>query len=108
MDNTEKYRNAKLAMDLGLATALATAAGVYLVYGEKGKAASIAAGLTGIVLYIAYYCKLKANPTLQSTMKTESNGNVLSSWESLSNEDIERIRRITNSSINPFRTIAEP
>ena len=104
----EKYRNAKLAMDLGLATALATGLGVYLVYGDKGKVAAASAFLTGIVLYIAYYCKLKSNPVLAATIKKEngSSNKSISGWVPLSSDQIKNIRSITNK--NPFSFVAEP
>lgn len=51
-------------MDLGLATAVLTGAGVYMVYGKPGKVAAGAAIVTGIALYIAYYWKLRKNPKL--------------------------------------------
>lgn len=95
-------------MDLGLATAFATGAGVYLVYGDKGKVASAAAVLTGLALYVAYYCKLKSNPVLSATMKKENgnNNNVLSQWVPLSSKNIKEIKNITNSV--PFSFVSEP
>ena len=40
VDDENKYKNAKLAMDLGLATAIATGIGVHLVYGKEGRQAA--------------------------------------------------------------------
>lgn len=64
VDDPHKYKHAKLAMDLGLATAIATGVGVHLVYGKNGRIAAAAAVVTGIALYIAYYWKLRKNPKL--------------------------------------------
>lgn len=64
VDDPHKYKHAKLAMNLGLVTAVATGAGVYMVYGKAGKVAAGAAIVTGIVLYLAYYWKLRKNPKL--------------------------------------------
>ena len=95
-------------MDLGLATALATGAGVYLVYGKKGKIASAAAVLTGVALYIAYYCKLKSNPVLAAAIENEklNNHKTLVQWEPLSTNDWEYIKSMTSS--NPVRFVADP
>ncbi|MDD3474315.1 MAG: hypothetical protein PHP08_00245 [Candidatus Dojkabacteria bacterium] len=111
VDDEPKYKNAKLAMDLGLATAIATGAGVYLVYHEKGKSAAIAAVATGVALYAAYYLKLRCNPNvapymmggngkkpekLDSINKMDSTYNIdISTWKPLSEQEINKIRNIT-------------
>lgn len=64
VDDPSKYKHAKLAMDLGLLTAIATGAGVYMVYGKSGRAAAGAAVITGAALYLAYWMKLRKNPKL--------------------------------------------
>ncbi len=95
-------------MDLGLATALATGAGVYWVYGDKGRAASAAAIITGIALYVAYYCKLKSNPILAAAIEQErlNNNQNISTWNPLSFEQINDIKNLVNS--NPIQFVAEP
>lgn len=106
VDDAEKLKHAILAMNLGLATAVATGIGVYWVYGEKGKVAAVAAVATGAVLYAAYYCKLRANPKLNGAFgitKKLSNDN---EWQPLSSEQINDIKNITSN--NPFRFVAEP
>lgn len=114
VDNEEKFRNAKLAMDLGIATAVATGLGVYLVYGDKGKFAAISAVLTGAVLYAAYWLKLKSNPKINGFMsggskkrsiKSTYNDTNIDTWIPLSDEDIQEIRNIVNSS--PIQTVSE-
>lgn len=108
VDNREKYCHAKLAMDLGLATALATGAGVYWVYGEKGKVAAASAIVTGIALYAAYYLKLKSNPVLAASIEQEklNNNQTLSSWNPLTSNQITEIKNHINT--NPIRFVAEP
>ncbi len=95
-------------MDLGLATALATGAGVYWVYGDKGKVASAAAIVTGIALYAAYYLKLKSNPVLAAAIEQErlNNNQTLSSWNPLTNEQITDIKNHMNN--NSIRFVSEP
>jgi len=46
-----KVKSARTAMLLGLATSFAIAGGIYGVFGEKGKFASLTSVLTGAVLY---------------------------------------------------------
>lgn len=105
VDSQEKYRNAKLAMDLGLATAVATGAGVYYVYGEKGKVASAAAIVTGLVLYAAYWCKLKSNPKINGFMA--SNASSPETWKPLSDEDMNKITN-TIDGYTPVRVVSNP
>lgn len=109
VDTQEKYKNAKLAMDLGLATALAASLGIYLVYGNKGKIAAVSAIATGVVLYLAYYFKLRCNPAISQYMmgnkdnSTKDNKNTnqimkLSDWKPLTNDEINNMRNLINKS----------
>ncbi len=116
MTDEEKLKNAILAMNLGLATAAATGVGVYYVYGEKGKVAAVSAIVTGVVLYAAYWMKLKSNPKINGFMngglgKTSSDTNgtnktnttkVLAldtqsntSWKPLSQLNLNNIKNLT-------------
>lgn len=91
VDSEEKLKHAKLAMDLGLATAIATGAGVYLVYGDKGKVAAVSAVATGVILYIAYYCKLSSNPKLSEFMmfgRKKTN----SLWKPLTDQELSNLK----------------
>lgn len=103
-------------MDLGLATAAATGAGVYLVYGEKGKVAAASAVVTGLALYIAYYWKLRCNPNVAPFMMG-GNGKIpekqiiqtsttVAKWKPLTEQEIQNIRNIVNSS--PIKIVSDP
>lgn len=114
VDNEEKYRNAKLAMDLGLITAVAAGLGVYLVYGEKGKIASISAILTGLLLYTTYYCKMRSNPKISEFMmsmtsndksKIKKENISLLEWKPLTEHDFQIIRNLTD---NPIKIVSRP
>jgi len=108
VDTPEKYDHAKLAMDLGLATAIITGLGVHFVYGEKGNAAAISAILTGIALYGAYYYKLKANPKINGYMMGGRNGNHNKyGWKPLDGDDIQYVRNVVNRN-NGISLISEP
>lgn len=98
VDDEHKYKNAKIAMDLGLATAVATGIGVYLVYGDKGKAAAYAAGITGVVLYAAYYWKLRCNPKVSPFMLFGNKNKVNKiGWEPLSDNQISHIKKLIDT-----------
>lgn len=110
VDDEVKYKNAKLAMDLGMVTAIAMGAAVHFVYGEKGRVAAASAVITGAALYMAYYCKLRANPKLTNYMMG-SNKNVqlqnIYGWKPLSDQDIQYvINTIENS--NGISMVSEP
>lgn len=51
-------------MGLGLATIVGMAAGIWLVYGEKGKTAAIATGATGVALFTYYAYLITNNPAM--------------------------------------------
>ncbi len=116
VDSETKYRNAKIAMDLGLATAVATGLGVYLVYGDRGKIAAVSAIGTGIILYLAYYYKLQANPVVAAFMKKnnrvktlqlQSNEKDNKEWTPLSENAIQQLRDIINNQYS-IETVKEP
>lgn len=113
VDTQEKYVHAKLAMDLGLATAFATGLGVHFVYGEKGRMAAVAAIATGVLLYAAYYCKLRANPKLTGYMmggKNNGNGKdsqLLNGWKPLSNQEIQYVKNLIEDG-NGISVVSEP
>lgn len=94
VDTEEKLAHAKLAMDLGLATAVATGIGVYYVYGDKGKVAAISAVGTGLVLYVAYYCKLSSNPKLNGFMS--GGKKIQESWTPLTEEQLNDMKNTIN------------
>jgi len=102
VDTEEKLKHAKLAMDLGLATAIATGLGVYLVYGDKGKFAAASAIITGAVLYAAYYCKLESNPKLNGFMGGRS-GKTITSWKPLTEKELKLLKVP-----NDFELVSEP
>lgn len=83
-------------MNLGFATAVATGAGVYFVYGEKGKFAAISAVLTGAVLYAAYYLKLNSNPKINGFMSGNKKTKSLSTWTPMTDEEINSIKNYIN------------
>lgn len=97
VDTEEKYRHAKLAMDLGLATAFATGLGVHFVYGEKGRMAAVSAVATGLLLYVAYYCKLKGNPKINGYMMGGSRSS-RRPWTPLTDEEIQNMKNIIENS----------
>lgn len=105
VDSESKYRSAKLAMDLGLGTAIATGLGVYYVYGEKGKVAAGAAIVTGLALYTVYYLKLKCNPKLDSVFNGKNKS--MSGWKPLSNQDIQYVRNLIEDG-NGISVVSEP
>lgn len=112
VDSEEKYKNAKLAMDLGMVTAIAMGAAVHFVYGEKGRVAAASAVITGAALYVAYYCKLRANPKLTGYMMGgKGNGNVQSNgligWKPLIDQDIQYIRNSIENN-NGISVVSEP
>lgn len=88
VDDEVKYKNAKLAMDLGMVTAVAIGGGIYLVYHEKGKVAAVAAVVTGGILYLAYWLKLKQNPNLFGFMSGHKTNNTIKSI------DTKNIRKV--------------
>lgn len=90
VDTEEKLKHAKLAMDLGLLTAIATGLGVYLVYGDKGKFAAASAMVTGGVLYAAYYYKLQSNPKLNGFMTGKNNH--VTVWKPLTDIELETLK----------------
>jgi hypothetical protein len=97
-DNEEKLKNAKLGMDIGFVTALATGAAVHYVYGKEGRFAAASAVLTGAALYIAYYMKLKANPKLTSYMMGgNKNGNGQLAWKPLAKTDLQYVKHIVDN-----------
>lgn len=110
VDTEEKYRHAKLAMDLGFVTAIATGAAVYFIYGDKGKIAAASAVITGAALYGTYYCKLRANPKLTGYMMG-GNKNVqlqgIYGWEPLSDQDIQYIIDMVENN-NGTYIVSEP
>jgi len=110
VDTEEKYIHAKLAMDLGLATAFATGLGVHFVYGEKGRMAAVAAVATGVMLYAVYYCKLRSNPKINGYMmggKDSGKGGQLMGWKPLSDQDIQYVRDIIENN-NGIYLVNEP
>lgn len=110
VDTEEKYRHAKLAMDLGFVTAVATGAAVYFIYGDKGKIAAASAVITGAALYGTYYCKLRANPKLTGYMmggnKNEQSHNIYG-WKPLNDQDIQYVRNIIDNG-NGISVVSEP
>lgn len=113
VDDEIKYKNAKLAMDLGMVTAIAMGAAVHFVYGEKGRVAAASAVITGAALYAAYYCKLRANPKLTGYMmggKNSEKGGQLQSiygWKPLSDQDIQYVRDMVENG-NGIYIVSEP
>lgn len=108
VDNKEKLETALVAMNLGLLTSIAIGAGIYYVYGERSKVAALASIGTGIVLYAAYWWKLKQNPTLSSAWKEMSTQKLLPKWNPLSNEEIQKIKNLVNSNTNSIKIVSEP
>ena len=108
-----KYKNAKLGMDLGFVTAVATGAAVYFIYGDKGKVAAAAAVITGAALYAAYYCKLRGNPKINGYMMGGSRSSKRP-WTPLTDEEIQNMKNIVNSKMlsienyNGISVVSEP
>lgn len=108
VDTESKYKSAKLAMDLGLGTAIVTGIGVYYVYGDKGKVAAGAAVVTGLALYLAYYMRLKCNPKLAGLFNDKNkNGNGQLMWKPLAETDLQYVRNLVNSN-NGISLFSEP
>lgn len=116
VDSEEKYRNAKLGMDIGFVTAIATGAAVHYVYGEKGRVAAISAILTGAALYAAYYCKLRENPKINGYMMGGKAGgnedknkqlNEFNGWKPLAENDIQYVRNLIENN-NGIEMVSEP
>lgn len=98
VDTEDKYKNAKLAMDLGLVTAIVTGVAVHFVYGEQGRMAAVSAVLTGGALYMAYYCKLKSNPKVNGYMMGgNKNGNGQLMWKPLAETDLQYVKHIVDN-----------
>lgn len=108
VDSEEKYRNAKLGMDIGFVTAIATGAAVHYVYGEKGRVAAVSAIITGAALYMAYYYKLRANPKINGYMMGGNNSNSNNNmWKPLETKDIQYVKNLIDNN-NGISLLREP